>query len=72
MAAVVIDIAGITPMRRFIDIPAPNRIVMNVIQLLVEHLKIQDHFRVTAFFPELVFLMDFMALLENSELVKQG
>jgi len=58
-------------MCRIFDISAPNWIVMKVIQLPCKHIHIHDHLWMAAFFPELVFLKDFMFLLENPELFEE-
>ena len=57
-------------MSRFIDKPSLHRIHVDVIYLLLHHAFVFDHFRVTAFLPELVFLIDFVSIFEEFQFIE--
>ena len=59
---VIISIAGISPVRRIINISLSDRIEMDIVQLLVQHLLIANHLRMASLLPHLIRLTGLMAL----------
>jgi hypothetical protein len=57
-------------MLRFIHIATPDRIMMNILNLLVHHLLILDPLRMHPFLPELVWPVSFVLELVKSQLTK--
>src|ERR1700722_694127 len=58
--------AGITPMDRIIDVAALDRIVVNVVELLVHHFVVADLLGFAALFPNLVLTFSLVTQLEGA------
>jgi len=54
---------GIPPVISHIDIPAFDRVLMDILQLLPQHLLAFNNLRMTAFFPNLVVGFSFVPAL---------
>src|ERR1019366_6080172 len=62
--------ARITPIRRIVHIPAPDRIVVHVLELLQHHLFADDLLGMMPILPELIDLPALVRLLEVGQLPK--
>src|SRR4051794_28531750 len=64
--------AGIPPMRRMADVPSLDGVLVDVLELLPQHLLILDDLRMTSFLPQLERSIALMPLLMVLQAVEQG